>query len=259
MRPRQEEEAKRGAPAFMNTYGDMMTLLLVFFVLLFSMSNIDITKYKAFIGSFAGGSGILDGETHFESQILLGNGMNQFPDLGKKPIDSIDNQLEDEFEDQSNRKMIEEMAEEIKEYFIKQDLDQKLEVGSNGEYISIKFDDILLFDTGKANLKPGAIPVLDKVGIMLAEYLTNPKLRLGFEGHTDNVPINTAQFPSNWELSAARAIAVAKFYIEEMNFNPGQVSTEGFGQHVPIGSNESDEGRAANRRVEIKIISEPNR
>ncbi|HHT04225.1 MAG TPA: flagellar motor protein MotB [Bacteroidales bacterium] len=255
MRPKQEEEAKKGAPAFMNTYGDMMTLLLVFFVLLFSMSTIDVEKYKAFVSSFAGGEGILDGETILESQILLGNGMNQYPDIDPPPIDSVDNELED----QGNRKAIEEMAEEIREYFIKHDLDQKLEVGSNGEYISIKFDDILLFDTGKANLKPGAIPVLDKVGIMLAGYLKNPQLRLGFEGHTDNVPINTTQFPSNWELSAARAIAVAKFYIEEMSFNPSQISTEGFGQHVPIGPNESDEGRAANRRVEIKIISEPNR
>lgn len=255
MRPKQEEEAKKGAPAFMNTYGDMMTLLLVFFVLLFSMSTIDVEKYKAFVSSFAGGEGVLDGETILESQILLGNGMNQYPEIEKPPVDPVDKQQED----QGNRKAIEEMAEEIREYFIKHDLDQKLEVGSNGEYISIKFDDILLFDTGKANLKPGAIPVLDKVGIMLAEYLQNPELRLGFEGHTDNVPINTAQFPSNWELSAARAIAVAKFYIEEMNFNPGQISTEGFGQHVPIESNESDQGRAANRRVEIKIISEPKR
>ena len=238
MRPKQEEEVKRGAPAYMNTYGDMMTLLLVFFVLLFSMSTIDVAKYKAFVGSFDGGSGVLDGEQNLDNQILLGNSMNQFPELGQEQVNSANDRLEDQYKSEQ----MQQMEKEIKDYLRINDLDKKIEVGNNGEYISIKFDDILLFDTGKANLKPGAIPVLDKIGIMLAGYLESPELRLGFEGHTDNIPINTAQFPSNWELSAARAIAVAKFYIEEMNFNPGQISTEGFGEQVPIEPNDTPQG-----------------
>ncbi len=255
MRPKKEEEVKPGAPAYMNTYGDLMTLLLVFFVLLFSMSTIDVAKYKAFVSSFTGSAGILEGEDSLDSQISLGNGMNQYPELDT----SIVNASNDRIEEQYKSKKLQAMTEEIKEYLLSHNLDQKLNVDNNGKYISITFDDILLFETAKANLKPGAIPVLNKVGILLGEYLENPELHLGFEGHTDNLPINTIQFPSNWELSAARAIAVAKFYIQEMNFNPEQISTEGFGEHMPVESNETVEGRAANRRVEIKIINEPNR
>lgn len=254
MRRKPEEEAPKGSPAWMSTYGDMVTLLLTFFVLLFSMSTIDVAKYKAFISAFDGGSGILEGDSNIENQVLLGNGMNQYPELDKLIINSAN----DDPNEQYKSKKLEEMAADIKQYLATHQLEQKVEVSNNGEYISLKFDDVLLFDTGKADLKPGAVPVLDKLGIKLEEYLAMGNLRLSFEGHTDNVPIRTTQFPSNWELSAARAIAVAKFYIEEMGFNPGQISTEGFGQHVPVASNDTAEGRTANRRVEIKIVNEPN-
>ena len=120
-------------------------------------------------------------------------------------------------------------------------------------FVTITFKDGILFDSGKADLKPEAISILDKIGIQLAKY---PNNRIRFEGHTDNRPINTPQFPSNWELSAARAIAVAKYYINELNFTPSQFSTEGFGEYVPIADNSTAEGRAKNRRVEIKILSE---
>lgn len=255
MRRRQEEEAPQGSPAWMATYGDMVTLLLTFFILLFSMSTIDIAKYKSFISAFDGGAGVLDGEVAIDNQILLGNGMEQHPELDKSIINSSNNNLKE----QQKSKKLREMTRDIEEYLGTHNLEQKVEVKNNGDYISLTFDDILLFDTGKANLKPGAIPVLDKVGVKLREYLEAPGYRLRFEGHTDNLPINTVQFPSNWELSAARAIAVAKFYIEEMNFNPEQISTEGFGQHVPVESNDTAEGRAINRRVEIKIVTEPGR
>lgn len=251
MRKKQEEVAAPGAPAWMATMADMMTLLLTFFILLFAMSTVDAEKYRAFVSSFDGGSGVLDGEATPGDQLLIEGGMTQLPDVNNSSSANRENQYK--------RKKLQAMETEIKEHLAGHNLEQKVEVDNTGEYISIKFDDILLFDTGKANLKPGAIPVLDKVGIILDKYLENPELRLGFEGHTDNIPINTVQFPSNWELSAARAIAVAKFYIEELGFNPGQVSTEGFGQHVPIESNDTPQGRAANRRVEIKIINEPNR
>ncbi|HHX59590.1 MAG TPA: flagellar motor protein MotB [Epulopiscium sp.] len=240
-----------GAPAYMNTYGDMMTLLLVFFVLLFAMSNVDMEKYKAFASAFDGGSGVLQSDPNQGGGILIGDGMTQLP--------GIENSAMDGQEEKDKAKRLQAMEKEIKEHLEKNNIAQKVETSNNGDYITIKFDDILLFDLGKAKLKPGAADVLDKVGDLLVTYLEEPQLKLAFEGHTDNIPINTTQFPSNWELSAARAIAVAKFYIEEMNFNPSQISTEGLGEYVPIESNNTAEGRATNRRVEIKIINEPKR
>lgn len=252
MRKKQEEPAKApGAPAYMNTYGDMMTLLLVFFVLLFAMSTVDIEKYKAFASSFDGGSSVLQSDVSTSSDILIGDGLTQLPGSDMSVTDGQGNRYKDE--------KLEAMEKEIKEHLATYDLKQKVETSNNGDYITIKFDDILLFDIGKADLKPGAKEVLKTIGTLLEKYLEDEGLRLAFEGHTDNVPIRTAKFPSNWELSAARAIAVAKFYIEEMDFNPRQISTEGLGEYVPIEPNNTAEGRATNRRVEIKILNEPVR
>ncbi|MDF2612682.1 MAG: OmpA family protein [Clostridia bacterium] len=244
---KREDEPKKGAPAYMNTYGDMMTLLLTFFVLLFSMSSIDVSKFKAIIASFDGGTGVLTGaETIDENTNILGNGIKQFPEEKNK------NEGTDDPGNKDAEEAVEKMKENLEKYIQDQNLEEKVTIEKNGDEIILRFDDILLFDTGKADIKPGAIPVLDKVGLKLREYL-NQGYRIRLEGHTDNRPIKTIQFPSNWELSAARAIAVAKFFIKEMSFMPSKISTEGFGENAPIGDNGSSEGRAMNRRVEIKI------
>ena len=251
MRGRKEEAPATGSPAWMATFSDMMTLLLTFFILLFSMSTVDMEKYKAFASAFSGGSGVFQGDMIEGGGILIGDGMTQLP--------GIENAVLDGQEEREKAKRLHAMEEEIKEYLENNNIADKVETANNGDYITIKFDDILLFDLGKARLKPESIDVLRKIGVLLEEYLEDDNVKLAFEGHTDNAPINTVQFPSNWELSAARAIAVAKFYIEELGFNPKQISTEGFGEYVPIEPNDTAEGRATNRRVEIKIINEPNR
>ncbi|MDF2802697.1 MAG: OmpA family protein [Anaerocolumna sp.] len=241
-----EDEPKKGAPAYMNTYGDMMTLLLTFFVLLFSMSSIDVSKFKAIIASFDGSSGVLSGgETIEENTNILGNGVRQFPE--KKNKEDLSQQANKDA--QADLKKIQQ---DLEKYIADESIQEKVTVEQNGDEIILRFDDVLLFDTGKADIKPGAIPVLDTLGVKLKEYLTEG-YRLRLEGHTDNVPIQTNQFPSNWELSAARAIAVAKFFTDEMDFEVSKISTEGFRDNVPIGDNATPEGRAMNRRVEIKI------
>ncbi|KAE9637045.1 OmpA family protein [Defluviitalea raffinosedens] len=247
-RRKQEEEVKQGAPEWMNTYGDMVTLLLTFFVLLFSMSTVDAEKFRGFINSLEGSVGILSGGSSVIGDgSEIGNGINQLPDLEKyfsETTDQMDLKSLEEL-----KKMHSDMEKYIKENHLTEKVDAKL--GDN--YVTLTFKDGVLFDTGKAELKPEAIEILDKIGIQLAKY---PNNRIRFEGHTDNVPIRTVQFPSNWELSAARAIAVAKYYINELSFDPKQFSTEGFGEYSPIADNSTAEGRAKNRRVEIKILSE---
>lgn len=244
---KKQEEPKKGAPAYMNTYGDMMTLLLTFFVLLFSMSSIDVSKFRAVIASFEGSVGVLNGgETIEESTNVLGNGLKQFP----TPKNKEDRSQEAK---KDYTKAMAAMRQELEKYIANEKLNEKVQVEQNGDEIILRFEEVLLFDTAKADIKPGAVPVLSTVGSKLKIYL-NQGYRLRLEGHTDNLPIRTTQFPSNWELSAARAIAVAKFFIYEMQFDPAKVSTEGFGEHVPIADNNTPEGRAMNRRVEIKIV-----
>ncbi|WP_069997460.1 flagellar motor protein MotB [Cellulosilyticum sp. I15G10I2] len=246
-----EDEPKKGAPAYMNTYGDMMTLLLTFFVLLFSMSSIDVAKFRAVIASFDGSIGVLSGaQTIEENTSMLGNGIKQFPQKKNK----------EDLKQQANKdaqEILDKLKQNLEQYVQDKNLQDKVSIEQNGDEIILRFDDVLLFDTGKADIKPGAIPVLDTLGVRLKEYLEQG-YRIRLEGHTDNVPIRTSQFPSNWELSAARAIAVAKFFTDEMSFEVSKISTEGFRDNVPIGDNGTPEGRAMNRRVEIKI-SKDNR
>ena len=230
---KREDEPKKGAPAYMNTYGDMMTLLLTFFVLLFAMSTVDADKFKALASSFNASVSIFDGgQTIRIDNNVLENGMSQFPVQ----------------ETQETTKA----EQDIKAYVEAKEIDDKITVQKSGDIIVIRFADILLFDTGKADIKAGAIPSLNLVGEKLKEYV-DKGYHLRVEGHTDNQPIHNAQFPSNWELSSARAIAVMRFYLEEMDFNPSKISAEGMGEYHPISSNATREERAQNRRVEIKL------
>ncbi|HOA80310.1 MAG TPA: OmpA family protein [Defluviitaleaceae bacterium] len=247
-RRRKSEEASQGAPEWMTTYGDMVTLLLTFFVLLFAMSTVDISKFRAFVNSMEGSIGILPGGgSTLGDGSEIGNGISQLPDL-EKYIAETTAEI-----DLRSIEELKKMYSEISSFVSENELDDAIDVDLGDHFVTITFKDGILFDSGKADLKPEAISILDKIGIQLAKY---PNNRIRFEGHTDNRPINTPQFPSNWELSAARAIAVAKYYINELNFTPSQFSTEGFGEYVPIADNSTAEGRAKNRRVEIKILSE---
>lgn len=246
---RKEDEPKKGAPAYMNTYGDMMTLLLTFFVLMFSMSTVDSAKFKAFIESFQGSAGILDGgEIILNDSGMLGNGIQQFP-VNQQMISAKD------LENYQQNKELEGIKDNLEEFIYEEKIQEKVGVEHRGDAIIISFEDILLFETGKADLKPEAKEVLRTLGEGLLSYI-DKGYKASLEGHTDNIPIRTSQFPSNWELSAARAIAVAKFFIAEMNFSPETVSAEGYGEYRPIATNDTSEGRAANRRVELKLTKD---
>ncbi|MGL6174623.1 MAG: flagellar motor protein MotB [Cellulosilyticaceae bacterium] len=235
MRRRSQEEPKKGAPSYMNTYGDMMTLLLTFFILLFSMSSIDASKFRAFIESFSSSSGLLDGgEVLLNDSGMVGASLQVMP------------------EELTDEEKMEKVKEELEQFIQIEDLAYQVGVQQKGDEVILTFEDMLLFEIGKAHIKPAAVPVLGTLGEKLRMYLEKG-YNLKIEGHTDNIPIKTVQFPSNWELSAARAIAVAKFFIEEMDFDPTTVSTEGFGEYRPITDNSTEQGRAMNRRVEIKL------
>lgn len=241
---KREDQPKKGAPAYMNTYGDMMTLLLTFFVLLFAMSTVDAEKFEALASSFNSSVSIFDGgQTIRIDNNVLENGMSQFP------VKETQFSIEQAYQEAQETTKAEQ---DIKAYVKAKEIDDKITVQKSGDMIVIRFADILLFDTGKADIKPGAIPNLNLIGEKLREYI-DQGYHLRVEGHTDNQPIHTAQFPSNWELSSARAIAVMRFYLEEMDFNPSKISAEGMGEYHPISSNATSEERAQNRRVEIKL------
>ncbi len=144
----------------------------------------------------------------------------------------------------AKKQLEEQLAQEISDKQVKI---ERLEKG-----LVITFVADILFDSGKAKIKPEAMPSLGKIGTVLND--TVPLSGIGIEGHTDNQPIQYSGWKSNWELSTARALSVLHYLIDEKGVAPQRVSAIGYGEYRPVASNETAEGRQANRRVEIVIL-----
>ncbi|MGB4149304.1 MAG: OmpA family protein [Tepidanaerobacteraceae bacterium] len=226
------EQALGGSPAWMTTYGDLITQILIFFVLLFSFSNVDRDKFTAAMLSLQGSLGIIDGGMTLQEGDLMEQG-----EIGEIMI-SVQEQREFE--------LLHERVEEI----ISEDDLNGIQVNLDERGLVIRFVEGVLFDSGKADIKNEARAILDKIAPLLID--THRHIRI--EGHTDNLPINTREFPSNWELSTARAVNVVKYFIEKHNFSPYILSAAGYGEYRPIAPNDSDKNRALNRRVDIIIL-----
>jgi len=125
----------------------------------------------------------------------------------------------------------------------------KLEIGPRGLVISLK--DTEFFDSGKASVRARSMYLLDNITAAISKYSNSIRI----EGHTDNVPIKTSQFPSNWELSTARATNIVRYFIDAHEFPPERISAIGYGEHRPIADNSTEEGRQKNRRVDVVVLS----
>ena len=262
MAKKREEEPPKGSPAWMNTFSDLMNLLLCFFVLLFSMSSVDAQKFELDLASFSQTFSIFSaGATAVGDGMLVSMGVSQLNELddytnsmGKTADgdnddpDSIDKMTE--ALDAEKLKESEELAEKIEEAMEEQSLSREVDMEVTSQYVQLSLKGALLFDSGSSELKAEALPVMEKLGLILERYAGSV---IEIEGHTDNVPINSARFANNNELSSARALSVFDYFVETTTLDPAMIKHSGRGEYVPIADNSSPEGRAKNRRVEIKI------
>jgi len=221
------------APGWMITYGDMMTLILCFFVLLFSFSRIDLARFQDVIISVQGALGILEGGSSLAPEAFPGG-------AGEEAI----------LRWQAEQRRLEDIMGKIREYAEENNLQGKIQTSLDERGLTIRFLDTALFDLGKADLKPEAQAILDNVAGIL-KTLPNP---IRVEGHTDNLPINTYRFPSNWELSATRATTVVRYLAEKHGIPPERLSAAGYGEWRPVVPNDTPEQRAQNRRVDIVVL-----
>lgn len=255
---RKQEEAAPGSPAWMATFSDLMNLLLCFFVLLFSMSTVDAEKFEAMAESFSQTFSIFSGgATAIGDGILISNGVSQLNELddyinstGKAAdVEEESKDALEEFE-QQQLKQSEQLAETVEEVLQEESLDGEIDVDFTSQYVSLTLNGALLFDSGSADLKEESKPVLDQVGRILSRY---GQSIIEIEGHTDNVPIHNSRFANNNELSSFRALSVFDYFMQTTNLDPAKVKHSGRGEYVPVADNATPEGRARNRRVEIKI------
>ena len=269
-RKRQEDPPKR-TDAWMNTFSDLMNLLLCFFVLLFSRSTIDEEKFNELVASLnetfsifeAGASAIGDG-------VLISNGVSQLNELdqyinstGKTADSTIDGERFEQFEqskeaieeilEEQNLKNNELLSELIQEAVDESNMSDQIEVSFTSQYVQLTMKGALLFDSGQPDLNEESLAVLDKAGVILERYGENTTIEI--EGHTDNVPINSARYASNEELSSARALSVFYYLVENTSLDPTMLRHAGMGERMPIADNSTAEGRSRNRRVEIRIYN----
>lgn len=223
-------ECKKGAPEYMLTFGDMMSLLLCFFILLVSMATFEPVKMTLTMNALQGSLGVL------ESQ----------PTVAVLPIIKIPKFSDSEEEKKQSAKDAKEIAKEIQ----KDNLEDGVKVKVTETGIAVLLTDPVSFPSGSDQLNPKSNGVLRELGELLNK---NPNASVRVEGHTDDVPINSAKFPSNWELSSARALAVVKRLAQFSDIDPGKLSAVGYGEYRPVVLNNSVENRQKNRRIEIYI------
>ena len=276
-----EEAPPPGSPAWMATFSDLMNLLLCFFVLLFSMSSVDEAKYNELVAALNNTFSIFEaGATSIGEGILVSNGVSQLNELDEyinstgrtadndiqgeqikefvkaldqdAEIDSAMIQAIEQALDEQKLMSNEELAEKVEEAVAESQMSDQIGVSFTAQYVQLTMKGALLFDSGSASLKEGSLEVLDKVGVILEKYSTGT---IEIEGHTDNVPIKSARFADNEELSSARARSVFYYLLENTALDPTMMKHAGMGQRVPIADNTTEEGRSKNRRVEIRIYN----
>lgn len=270
---RKPEEPKKGAPAWQSTFADLMNLLLCFFVLLFSMSTIDAQKFEQIAASFSNTFSIFSaGGSSFQDGLLISNGVSQLNNLDRyinntgaaaEQSAKTNNLEQDQSKDKEEQdaldeveamklKASEELAEKIEEALGEQGIDDDVEVNFTSQYVQLTLKGSVLFDSGKSELKEDALPMISKIAMILERYAEST---IEIEGHTDNVPINTAKYESNDVLSAYRALSMFNFLVENTSLNPANIKHAGRGEYIPVADNATPEGRAKNRRIEIKIYN----
>lgn len=229
---RRRRPKKDGSERWLITYADLITLLMIFFIVMYALSKVDAAKFETLANSlstaFGAGGMILDSPG---PAVVPGNPPEQIRDLVEK-------------------KQLEKLKQELEQYIDESGLSAKVSVTTEERGIVLSFQDNVLFELGSDVLTAQAKVILDQVAPMLAN--THNYIRI--EGHTDNLPINTARFPSNWELSAARATNVVRELIHTHGMPPEKLSAIAYGEYRPRAPNDNQHNRQLNRRVDLIIL-----
>ena len=236
---KRNDEKKPDSGRWMLTYSDLITLLMIFFIVMYASSNVSLNKYGKLaqsLGAALGGTsnGIGSGTN------VIGNGTGNFVGDITKSVTLT-----------SEQKKLNTVKSQVDDYLKKNGLSASVDTNIDDRGLDIRLNDSILFDSGKADIKSNSEDEIVKIGKILSKM--NNYIRV--EGHTDNIPISGGQFKSNWQLSSVRAANVAELLVEQSGVPADKISAVGYGENRPIASNATDAGRAKNRRVEIIIIN----
>jgi chemotaxis protein MotB len=239
-RRKKHDEPHENHERWLLSYADFITLLMIFFIIMYSMSNLDKEKYQQVASGLQKAMG-------------GGGGANIIGTDGKVPIDEsvpINTNIVDATEEEK----LEHVKEVVDKYLEDSGLSGSVATTVEERGLVLSFKDSLFFDSGKADIKTEQAKKLVEIGKILNQPIINGSF-IRVEGHTDNRPISTYLYKSNWDLSVIRASNVSQLLINQSGIKPERVSAAGYGEFRPKVSNNSEEGRASNRRVDILIMN----
>jgi chemotaxis protein MotB len=255
---RKKEPVEEGAPAWMATYGDLVTNLLVFFVLLFSLSTVDESRFDEIAASlsnsiinFGANNALLDGSgnsiiaidfTKYGSEEDEAKRKEKYLEDAKGMVVDAEGKLEDKY--------IDDAKNDIRDVIEEHGISDKVQVIEEKDFVMIRLEQELFFDSGSADIREEGKAVLSYI----AQALKGINNEILVSGHTDNVPQVNKNYATNWELSTARATNVVRYLVEVEELNPALFTATGNGEFKPVASNDTAEGRQKNRRIEIKLL-----
>ncbi|WEZ07431.1 flagellar motor protein MotB [Priestia flexa] len=263
-RSKKQKEDAHVDESWLLPYADLLTLLLALFIVLFAISSVDAQKFqalsKAFNATFEGGTGVLEFQTPptpkeenlpaedpTEKNVARDSGMDPSEKEGEKPL--TEEQKQKIAHDADQQELL-TVQQKVNAYMEENGIEDKLQTSLTDEGLLISIRDNVFFASGRADVRPEDIRLAKEISNLL---VMDPPRNIIISGHTDNVPIRNAGFQSNWELSVMRAINFMKVILENNRLNPSMFSAKGFGEFKPVASNDTEEGKKKNRRVEILI------
>ncbi|OKP83303.1 flagellar motor protein MotB [Paenibacillus helianthi] len=249
---RHEEHEEHADESWLLPYSDLMTLLVALFLAMYAMSATDAQKFEqmaqAFKSVFNGGSGVLEYKSDAPTNTQMDQGkeekMNNViaPNTGKDEIAKLKQKEQEE---------LEKLKKQFDQYIKNNGLTDLLSTKLNQSQLTITISDNALFSSGQAVVKDDSRQLAKSISTMLQQF---PDYDVLVEGHTDNIPISNSEYPSNWDLSVARALQFMKILLLNPYLDPVKFSPIGYGEYHPIADNSTAAGRAKNRRVEVSIL-----
>lgn len=239
-RKKHHEEPHENHERWLLSYADFITLLMIFFVVLYSMSNVDKQKYKQLASGLSAAMG-------------GGKGVNVVSDNGASTDEQI-NPVDTNMVTMSEEQKLEKVKGAIDKYLQENGLSDSVVTSVEERGLVLSFKDSLFFDSGKSDVKAEQTKKLIEIGKMLNQPIISDSY-IRVEGHTDNVPIKTNVYKSNWDLSVIRASNVAQILINQSGIKPERVSAAGYSEYRPKVDNSTESGKSTNRRVDILIMN----
>ncbi|CAG1065618.1 Motility protein B [uncultured bacterium] len=233
MARKKKHEEHENHERWLVSYADFITLLFAFFTSMYAISSVNEGKFRILSESLA---------IAFNPTMFTSTKLQEGPRFVKEQRSHVSDEFKDMFT--NNYQKIQAALHEL-------EADKKLTLIAEENRITIRISESMLFEPGTDKILKEGLPVIDEVASVLRELPNSIRV----EGHTDNIPVNTERFPSNWDLSSSRAISILKYFIGQHGYDPRKLSALGFGEYRPVDTNDTPSGRFKNRRVDIMVLN----